>query len=377
MDNANQSKPQAKKASRWEQDFIAAVLDTISALVVVLDLEGRIVRFNRACEQVTGYPFEEVRGKRFWDLFLVAEEVDAVKTVFEELMAGNFPNEHENHWLAQDGRRRLIAWSNTVLLDDEGQVEYVIGTGIDITEHDQVEQELRRHRDHLEELVRQRTTELEREILERKQAEEALQAAYEELSATLNALPDLLFEIDRLGQIHDFRAPHSDPFYLAPQEFLGQTVDQVLPKEAARTIMDALGQAVEWGRYSGAIYSSGVPTGAGWFELSLAAKGDSRAPNAHFIALARDITNRKRAEEEREKLILELEDALDKVKQLRGLLPICASCKKIRDDQGYWTQVEVYVGKHSEAEFSHGICPDCYTELYPPEKYPYLYEDDE
>ena len=61
----------------------------------------------------------------------------------------------------------------------------------------------------------------------------------------------------------------------------------------------------------------------------------------------------------------ELEEALKKVKTLTGLLPICASCKKIRDDQGYWQQVESYLSKHSEAEFSHGICPDCLKDLYP------------
>jgi PAS domain S-box-containing protein len=78
-----------------------------------------------------------------------------------------------------------------------------------------------------------------------------------------------------------------------------------------------------------------------------------------------DITERKRADEERERLLRELQDALAKVKTLSGLLPICASCKKIRDDRGYWTQVEVYIRDHSEARFSHGICPDCAAQLYP------------
>lgn len=61
----------------------------------------------------------------------------------------------------------------------------------------------------------------------------------------------------------------------------------------------------------------------------------------------------------------ELEDALSKVKLLSGYLPICASCKKIRDDKGYWQEVESYIDKHSEAKFSHGICPDCIQKLYP------------
>jgi PAS domain S-box-containing protein len=74
---------------------------------------------------------------------------------------------------------------------------------------------------------------------------------------------------------------------------------------------------------------------------------------------------RKEYENEKERLILELQVALAQVKQLSGLLPICASCKKVRDDQGYWTQIEEYVADHSEADFSHGLCPDCLKKLYP------------
>ena len=78
-----------------------------------------------------------------------------------------------------------------------------------------------------------------------------------------------------------------------------------------------------------------------------------------------EMKNRKRVEIEKDKLIVELQDALGKVKTLSGLLPICASCKKIRDDKGYWNQIEIYIRSHSNAEFSHGICPDCVKTLYP------------
>jgi len=78
-----------------------------------------------------------------------------------------------------------------------------------------------------------------------------------------------------------------------------------------------------------------------------------------------DITKRKEIEADREELIKKLQDALDKIKVLRGILPICASCKKIRDDNGYWNQIESYIKEHSEAVFSHGICPECAKKLYP------------
>ncbi len=78
-----------------------------------------------------------------------------------------------------------------------------------------------------------------------------------------------------------------------------------------------------------------------------------------------DITALKEAEQEKEKLILDLQAALANVKTLSGLLPMCASCRKIRDDTGYWQQVEDYIRTHSDADFTHGICPDCALRLYP------------
>ncbi|MCC5620068.1 GAF domain-containing protein [Nostoc sp. CHAB 5715] len=131
-----------EEALNQERNFISAVLDTASALVIVADSQGKIVRFNQACEQITGYSFDEVRGRYFWNLFLLPEEVESVKAVFEQLLTGRGFLEHENYWVMKDGSRRLIAWSNTFLKDYEGSVEYIVGTGIDITDHKRVQQHL-------------------------------------------------------------------------------------------------------------------------------------------------------------------------------------------------------------------------------------------
>jgi PAS domain S-box-containing protein len=128
---------------RMERDFTSAILSTAGALVIVLDRRGRIVRFNRACEKLTGFLFTEVEGKRFWDLFLLPTEVDHVKAVFENLKSGFFPNEHENYWITKHGSRKLIKWSNTALPGPDGSVEYIIGTGIDVTETRTTEDNLR------------------------------------------------------------------------------------------------------------------------------------------------------------------------------------------------------------------------------------------
>lgn len=84
-----------------------------------------------------------------------------------------------------------------------------------------------------------------------------------------------------------------------------------------------------------------------------------------LCSIIHDITEKKQIEKERDVLISELQRALDEIKALRGIVPICSNCKKIRDDTGYWQQIESYIRKHSGAQFSHGICPDCIRELYP------------
>ena len=139
-----QALAQIERETRHQREhaFISAVLDTCGCLVVVLDCQGRIVRYNRACERSTGYTFEEVRHRPFWEIFLLPDELEGVKGVFHKLCAGEFPTQHENHWLTKDGQCRLIAWSNTVLLDPVGAVEYLICTGIDITERKLLEREI-------------------------------------------------------------------------------------------------------------------------------------------------------------------------------------------------------------------------------------------
>jgi PAS domain S-box-containing protein len=100
-------------------------------------------------------------------------------------------------------------------------------------------------------------------------------------------------------------------------------------------------------------------------ELSMTAVYDRSGTLTGFAGIGSDITERKRAEAEQTKLISELKEALDRVKVLRGLLPICSSCKSIRNDNGYWQRIEGYLKEHSEAEFSHSVCPQCMTILYP------------
>ncbi len=137
-----EGRERASSTIREERDFTEAVVKTVAALVVVTDRDGRIIRFNRACERVTGWSFEEVEGRVFWELFLTAEEAPADLDVWQRLTSGEFPFSHENDWVARDGALRRISWTTTALTDSTGQVTYVIATGIDVTETRQAERAL-------------------------------------------------------------------------------------------------------------------------------------------------------------------------------------------------------------------------------------------
>ncbi len=193
---------------RFERNFLAGILETTTAFIIVLDPSGRILRLNRAVEKLTGYTILESVGDFIWERFLLPEEVQDFVNVVQNRNPAAFPFEFQSRLKTREDNFLWVYWSCAAILSDAGEIDFIISTGIDIT------------------------------------------------------------------------------------------------------------------------------------------------------AL-------KQVESEREHLIQELQQALKKVKTLRGLLPICASCKKIRDDQGYWQVVDDYIRQHSLAEFSHGLCPACAQKLYP------------
>ena len=117
-----------------EQGFTAAVLESAAALVMVTDLEGRIVRFNLACRRLSGYSFEDVAGKAVWDVLVPPEEIAAIKQVYRELQESRAAREHEGHWLDRGGRRYLIAWSSTAVAEAPDATRHLVWVGVDVTE---------------------------------------------------------------------------------------------------------------------------------------------------------------------------------------------------------------------------------------------------
>jgi len=125
-----------------QRRFLDAVLDIAGALVCVFDGEGRILRFNRACERLTGYSFEEVRGRPFYEFLVPTAEIPAVEADLAALRPGQPPAHNENHWVTRAGQLRLISWSDVCFFDDAGRVTHLISTGIDVTDERRAEQAL-------------------------------------------------------------------------------------------------------------------------------------------------------------------------------------------------------------------------------------------
>lgn len=133
-----------------QEKFSNTIINNANALFVVLDRYGNIVEFNQGCERTTGYKAEEVLGCKVWDYFIVPEEVEGVKIIFNSLIDKPINNSYQNYWLVKNDGRRLIDWSNSSIMGDDGYIKYTISIGIDITDRNSIEDELRRNKDTLD-----------------------------------------------------------------------------------------------------------------------------------------------------------------------------------------------------------------------------------
>jgi PAS domain S-box-containing protein len=201
-----------------------------------------------------------------------------------------------------------------------------------------------------------------RDITDRKEIEAKLKNNERYLRTILQTMVDGFWEIDRSGRIVEVNQAYCTLSGYDRNEILGMRIGDL---EAVETPQET---AVHFQR----ILSNGYDIFETWhrrkdgsvFPLEVSVTLiDSRG--GRMVCFCRNLTERKAIEREREKLISELKGALANVKTLSGLLPICSHCKKIRDDKGYWNQIESYIRDHSEAEFSHGICKECAKKHYP------------
>jgi PAS domain S-box-containing protein len=211
--------------------------------------------------------------------------------------------------------------------------------------------------------MRQRVVEIE---INHKRAEEGLRESEERYRSILDNIEEGYFEVDLAGNFTFFNDSLCRELGYSKEEMMGMNNRQYMDKENVKEVYQAFNRVYTTGE-SYKAYDWGIIRKDGpkrIHESSVSLMRNAQGERIGFRGVTRDVTEKKRAEEEREKLVRDLQKALSEVKKLSGFLPICASCKKIRDDKGYWTQIEAYIRDHSEAEFSHGICPDCKKKLY-------------
>jgi len=212
-----------------------------------------------------------------------------------------------------------------------------------------------------------------RELARRAQAEDALARQKGLLQSILDNISDVVIVADETGKIilanPAARRLHGEaPFGMPPEKWAEAfglyRPDRVTPIPAAEV---PLMRAIRGESFDGeeVFVQNRQQTQGRWQLVSGRPLKDEQGQCRGGVLAIRDIDDRKQAEEERGRLIEQLQQALASVKTLSGLLPICASCKKIRDDRGYWNQIESYIRDHSEAQFTHGLCPECLTRLYP------------
>jgi PAS domain S-box-containing protein len=186
------------------------------------------------------------------------------------------------------------------------------------------------------------------------------------LETVLGESTDPIFSILEDGTYLYVNRTFSSHFDREPEEVIGRRIYDIFPADEAEKRMAVVKKA--FASADTIVFEVRVPMAREedrFFITSVKPILGRNGRVTSVVCISKDITDRKRFEREQERLILELQQALAKVRTLSGLLPICSNCKNIRDDKGYWIQIEAYIHEHSEADFTHGICPQCKKVLYP------------
>lgn len=216
------------------------------------------------------------------------------------------------------------------------------------------------------------------DITKRKQAEEALQLSETRFRTLVNSMNDIVYMLNTEQRHIGVFGNSIQEAGLSEEHFIGKTARDIFGA-AAGAVHEAANQSALNGEKIIYEWSARQPGEVKFYQTSLSPLRASNGEIIGIVGVGRDITERKQAQvelhqknialQEVNRLLEEkngqLQKALDNIKTLKGLLPICANCKRIRDDQGYWHDVVAYIRDHSEAEFTHGICKTCMKELYP------------
>lgn len=319
----------AEQNLKRSENFLEAVFDSIQDGISILDRELNIISVNRTMER--WYPeMLPLEGKKCFQAYHGKRETCKLCPTSRAIKSGNLEMDEIPlvRMGAEVGTLELFAFP---MLNKSGETEAVVEYVRDITERKRAEALLK-----------------ERELLFR--------SLYENNYSMI-----LLIDPDT-GDIVDAN-PAACAFYGYPKKTFAQMKITDLQTLSQEAVFEEMKNAKAEDR-NHFIFQHQLSDGS-VRDVEVFSGPITFGGKSLLCSIIHDISKRKKMERNKQRLIEKLQKALTEVKTLRGFIPICSSCKKIRDDQGYWNQIESYIRKHSEAEFSHGICPECARKLYP------------
>lgn len=349
----------AEEALRKEMAFMNTLMQNLPDHIYFKDRDSRFLRMSKSQAERFGLADpQEAIGKTDFNFFTEEHARSAFQDEQKIIQSGRpvIGIEEKETW--PDGSETWVSTTKMPLMDNNGNIVGTFGISRDITDRKKAEENL-------------------------KKALADLQDSQGKLKKVINGSSIPQFFIDKnhtvmywndaLVKLTGLKSQdmigsqnHSKAFYNQPRPCLADLIVDGTLDRIAELYPDKFqkSELVEDGYQATDFFPDLGQTGR-WMFFTAVAIRDSNNNIIGALETLEDITDRKQAEQQREKVIHDLQEALKKINTLRGLIPICANCKKIRDDKGYWNNVESYIHSHADVEFTHGICPDCMKKLYP------------
>jgi PAS domain S-box-containing protein len=315
-------------------EFFHSLIQNSSDIITILGIDGTFLYESPPIERILGYDQNELIGRNAFEL-VHSEDRQRVQQTFAEVVSNrNATLSADFRFLHKNGSWRVLYATGSNQLDNPFIAGIVVNSR-DVTERKQVEEKLRESEERFRRIFEDSplgivTVAQNTGILKANKAFcEMLGYTEEELVG--RSMIDLTHPEDReKSREESQRALRGEiPFFHLEKRYLKKNQESL------------------------------------WVDLSATTIHDQEGKVLYALGMVEDISARKVAEREREQLVSQLQEALAKIKTLKGLIPICAWCKKIRDDNGYWKRVETYIREHSDVNFTHCICPTCLNKGYP------------
>ena len=316
------------QALRESEERFRRVFEEGPLALALVSKDYRFLKVNNAFSRLVGYSTSELTYMSFEDItHLDDRQTDAV--LAEQLFRGEIPfYQMSKRYVTKNGATIWANLTRSVVRDQNGNPLYALSMIEDITQH--------------------------------KRMDETLRDSEERFRVALKNSPVVVFNQDRELRYTWINSP---VLAWARCEYVGHTDAEIVAGEEGARLMAIKQRVLDTGIGIRTEVTVTFEHETHYFDLNVEPLRDAGGTVVGITCAATDVTPLKRTAAERERLVRDLQEALDRVKLLSGLLPICAGCKMIRDQQGIWQPLELYIRTHSEAEFTHGMCPQCSQEF--------------